>query len=261
MDKGTIAERSRDRDADGVEDKIHSRSRHTNAAVPRDRGRNVATSAMKRRSRRFPASARQSRRNQGVVENGSLKSSRTARGNSGGDPRAFFLAGTRSEKIRRSRKIAVSSIAQPMRPGSRARGGETGIWQDDSGKTRRSIDERQKYAGSFQLGTIAAEAETCKRSARASRALTVHRGRIGAEGNRADPFHRGDLRSRKSPRIHRDPCRIALRRGGPNRVCLASGLQCDRAGHAAEYPCALTIDRQQGAQLVVRNRALNTAGP
>ncbi|MEN3368321.1 MAG: polymerase [Verrucomicrobiota bacterium] len=179
----------------------------------------------------------------------------------------FTLPGLGAKKIKALYdQLQVSSIAQLQEACAAGRVAELpGFGKTTQEKLCRAIEDRTKHAGSFQLGTIAAEAETLENDLRAH----------------PDALHvciAGSYRRRKE--IVRDldfivatsaPAEItaafighplveSVVAQGPTKssVRLRSGIQCDlRVVSSAEYPFALNyFTGSKEHNIVMRNRAL-----
>src|SRR5436190_13458635 len=203
-----------------------------------------------------------------LVETGSLKFFDDLRAEFPADILELFsLPGLGAKKIKAlHEKLQVSSIAQLHQACVAGRVAELpGFGKTTQEKLCRAIDERQKYAGSFQLGKIAGDAERLQDDLRAH----------------PDAFHvciAGSYRRRKE--IVRDldfivatsapaeitamfvqhPLVASIIAQGPTKssVRLGSGIQCDlRVVSTAEYPFALNyFTGSKEHNVVVRSRAL-----
>jgi DNA polymerase (family 10) len=179
----------------------------------------------------------------------------------------FTLPGLGAKKIKALyEQLQVSSIAQLQEACAAGRVAELpGFGKTTQERLCRAIEDRTKHVGSFQLGTIAAEAETLQNDLRAH----------------PDALHvciAGSYRRRKE--IVRDldfivatsaPAEItaafvghplveSVIAQGPTKssVRLRSGIQCDlRVVSTAEYPFALNyFTGSKEHNIVMRNRAL-----
>ena len=202
-----------------------------------------------------------------LVETGSLKFFDDLRAEFPADILELFtVPGLGAKKIKAlHEKLQVSSIAQLHEACLAGRVAELpGFGKTTQEKICKSIDERQKFAGSFQLGQIAAEAETCKViCAPIPRRSTLHRRQLSTpEGNRArSGLHRGPLPPpRKSPRHSSDIrwSNQSSRRADQIERALAFGDQSDlRVVSAADVSFALIIiTGSKEHNIVMRNRAL-----
>ena len=203
-----------------------------------------------------------------LVETGSLKFFDELHGEFPADILELFsLPGLGAKKIKAlHEKLQVSSIAQLHEACVAGRVAELpGFGKTTQEKLCRSIDERQKYSGTFQLGTIAAEAETLQSDLRAH-PEALHVCIAGSYRRRKEIVRDLDFIVATSA-----PAAItAMFIGHPmvesiiaqgrtkSSVRLRSGIQCDlRVVSAAEYPFALNyFTGSKEHNIVMRNRAL-----
>ena len=181
----------------------------------------------------------------------------------------FSISGLGAKKIKALyEQLQVSSIAA-IAPGMRNRPRrETARLRQNNTGTRicKAIEERAKHSGIFQLGQIAAEAETMRSDlARASRGAPGHacRAVIGGEKKLCAisiSSWRQKSRQRSRTFFVAHPLVESVIAQGPTKssVRLRSGIQCDlRVVSAAEYPFALNyFTGSKEHNIVVRNRAL-----
>jgi DNA polymerase (family 10) len=203
-----------------------------------------------------------------LVETGSLKFFDDLRAEFPADIfELFSLPGLGAKKIKAlHEKLQVSSIAQLQEACVAGRVAELpGFGKTTQEKLCRSIDERQKYAGSFQLGTIAAEAETLQSDLRAH-PETLHVCIAGSYRRRKEIVRDLDFIVATSAPAEitaafiGHPLVESIIAQGPTKssVRLRSGIQCDlRVVTAAEYPFALNyFTGSKDHNIVMRNRAL-----
>jgi DNA polymerase (family 10) len=203
-----------------------------------------------------------------LVETGSLKFFEDLRAEFPADILELFsLPGLGAKKIKAlHEKLQVSSIAQLHEACVAGRVAELpGFGKTTQEKLCTAIDERQKHAGSFQLGKITAEAERLQDDLRAH----------------SEAFHvciAGSYRRRKeivrdldfivatsapgeiSAMFVQHPLVESVIAQGPTKssVRLRSGIQCDlRVVTTAEYPFALNyFTGSKEHNIEVRSRAL-----
>jgi DNA polymerase (family X) len=203
-----------------------------------------------------------------LVETGSLKFFEELRAEFPADILEMFsLPGLGAKKIKAlHEKLQVSSIAQLHAACVAGRVAELpGFGKTTQEKLCWAIDERQKYAGSFQLGQIAGEAEQLQSDLRAhSEALQVC---IAGSYRRKKEIVR-DLDfivATKAPAeistmFVQHPLVESVIAQGPTKssVRLRSGIQCDlRVVTTAEYPFALNyFTGSKEHNIEVRSRAL-----
>jgi len=203
-----------------------------------------------------------------LVETGSLKFFEDLRAEFPADILEMFsLPGLGAKKIKAlHEKLQVSSIAQLHEACVAGRVAELpGFGKTTQEKLCRAIDERQKYAGSFQLGKIAAEAERLQDDLRAhSEALQVC---IAGSYRRRKEIVRDldfivatSAPAEISAMFVQHPLVESVIAQGPTKssVRLRSGIQCDlRVVTTAEYPFALNyFTGSKEHNIEVRSRAL-----
>jgi len=203
-----------------------------------------------------------------LVETGSLKFFDELRAEFPADILELFsLPGLGAKKIKAlHEKLQVSSIAQLQEACAAGRVAELpGFGKTTQEKLCRAIEERQKYAGRFQLGKIAPEAERLQEDLRAHpEALQVCI--AGSYRRRKEIVRDLDfIVATKAPAeisalfVHH-PLAESVIAHGPTKssVRLRSGIQCDlRVVSAAEYPFALNyFTGSKEHNVVVRSRAL-----
>jgi DNA polymerase (family X) len=179
----------------------------------------------------------------------------------------FSLPGLGAKKIKAlHEKLQVSSIAQLHEACVAGRVAELpGFGKTTQEKLCRAIDERQKYAGSFQLGQIAAEAEGLQSDLRAH-SDALHVCIAGSYRRRKEIVRDLDFIVATSAPVEISAMFVQHRlvesviAQGPTKssVRLRSGIQCDlRVVTAAEYPFALNyFTGSKEHNVVVRSRAL-----
>src|SRR6059058_4344857 len=203
-----------------------------------------------------------------LVETGSLKFYDDLRAEFPADILELFsLPGLGAKKIKTlSEKLQVSSIVQLHEACVAGRVAELpGFGKTTQEKLCRAIDEREKYAGSFSLGKIAAEAETLQDDLRAHPdALHVC---IAGSYRRKKEIVR-DLDFIVATAAPADITAIFVKHPlvesviaqGPTKssVRLRSGIQCDlRVVSGTEYPFALNyFTGSKEHNIEMRNRAL-----
>ena len=203
-----------------------------------------------------------------LVETGSLKFFDELRAEFPADILEMFsLPGLGAKKIKAlHEKLQVSSIAQLHEACVAGRVAELpGFGKTTQEKLCRAIDERQKYAGKFQLGKIAPEAERLQSDLRAHPdALQVC---IAGSYRRRKEIVR-DLDfivattapSEISALFVQHPLVESVIARGPTKssVRLRSGIQCDlRVVTSAAYPFALNyFTGSKEHNVTVRSRAL-----
>jgi DNA polymerase (family 10) len=203
-----------------------------------------------------------------LVETGSLKFFDDLRAEFPADILELFsLPGLGAKKIKAlHEKLQVSSIAQLHEACVAGRVAELpGFGKTTQEKLCRAIDERQKYAGSFQLGQIAAEAETLQSDLRAH-PEALHVCIAGSYRRRKEIVRDLDFivatsaPAEISATFIGHPLVESIIAQGPTKssVRLRSGIQCDlRVVSAAEYPFALNyFTGSKEHNIVMRNRAL-----
>jgi DNA polymerase (family 10) len=203
-----------------------------------------------------------------LVETGSLKFFDDLRAEFPADILELFsLPGLGAKKIKAlHEKLQVSSIAQLHEACVAGRVAELpGFGKTTQEKLCRSIDERQKYAGSFQLGQIAAEAEILQSDLRAH-SEALHVCIAGSYRRRKEIVRDLDFivatsaPAEISATFIGHPLVESIIAQGPTKssVRLRSGIQCDlRVVSAAEYPFALNyFTGSKEHNIVMRNRAL-----
>jgi len=203
-----------------------------------------------------------------LVETGSLKFLEELRAEFPADILELFsLPGLGAKKIKAlHEKLQVSSIAQLHEACVAGRVAELpGFGKTTQEKLCRAIDERQKYAGSFQLGQIAAEAERLQEDLRAH-AEALHVCIAGSYRRRKEIVRDLDfivatsVPAEISAMFVQHPLVESVIAQGPTKssVRLRSGIQCDlRVVTAAEYPFALNyFTGSKEHNVVVRSRAL-----
>jgi DNA polymerase (family 10) len=203
-----------------------------------------------------------------LVETGSLKFFEDLRAEFPADILEMFsLPGLGAKKIKAlHEKLQVSSIAQLHEACVAGRVAELpGFGKTTQEKLCTAIDERQKYAGSFQLGKIAAEAERFQDDLRAhSEALQVC---IAGSYRRRKEIVRDldfivatSAPAEISAMFVQHPLVESVIAQGPTKssVRLRSGIQCDlRVVSTAEYPFALNyFTGSKEHNIEVRSRAL-----
>ena len=203
-----------------------------------------------------------------LVETGSLKFFDELRAEFPADILELFsLPGLGAKKIKAlHEKLQVSSIAQLHEACVAGRVAELpGFGKTTQEKLCRAIDERQKYAGSFSLGKIAAEAEQLQNDLRAH-PDALHVCIAGSYRRRKEIVRDLDfIVATKAPAeisamFVQHPLAESLIAHGPTKssVRLRSGIQCDlRVVTAAEYPFALNyFTGSKEHNVEVRSRAL-----
>ena len=203
-----------------------------------------------------------------LIETGSLKFFVELRAEFPADILELFsLPGLGAKKIKAlHEKLHVSSIAQlhaACVAGSVAE--LPGFGKTTQEKLCRAIDERQKYAGSFQLGSIAAEAEMLQGDLRAH-PEALHVCIAGSYRRRKEIVRDLDFivatsaPAEISAMFVQHPLVESVIAQGPTKssVRLRSGIQCDlRVVTSAEYPFALNyFTGSKEHNVVVRSRAL-----
>ncbi|HZE12370.1 MAG TPA: DNA polymerase/3'-5' exonuclease PolX [Chthoniobacterales bacterium] len=203
-----------------------------------------------------------------LVETGSLKFFDELRAEFPADILELFsLPGLGAKKIKAlHEKLQVSSIAQLHEACIAGRVAELpGFGKTTQEKLCRAIDERQKYAGSFSLGKIAAEADQLQNDLRAH-PDALHVCIAGSYRRRKEIVRDLDfIVATKAPAeisalFLEHPLVESVIAQGPTKssVRLRSGIQCDlRVVTAAEYPFALNyFTGSKEHNVVVRSRAL-----
>ena len=203
-----------------------------------------------------------------LVETGSLKFFDELRAEFPADILELFsLPGLGAKKIKAlHEKLQVSSIAQLHEACVAGRVAELpGFGKTTQEKLCRAIDERQKYAGSFQLGKIAGEAERLQDDLRAH-PEALHVCIAGSYRRRKEIVRDLDFivatsaPAEISAMFVQHPLVESVIAQGPTKssVRLRSGIQCDlRVVTAAEYPFALNyFTGSKEHNIEVRSRAL-----
>jgi DNA polymerase (family X) len=203
-----------------------------------------------------------------LVETGSLKFFEELRAEFPADILELFsLPGLGAKKIKAlHEKLQVSSIAQLHEACVTGRVAELpGFGKTTQEKLCRAIDERQKYAGSFQLGKIAGEAERLQDDLRAH-PEALHVCIAGSYRRRKEIVRDLDFivatsaPAEISAMFVQHPLVESVIAQGPTKssVRLRSGIQCDlRVVTAAEYPFALNyFTGSKEHNVEVRSRAL-----
>jgi DNA polymerase (family 10) len=203
-----------------------------------------------------------------LVETGSLKFFDELRAEFPADILEMFsLPGLGAKKIKAlHEKLQVSSIAQLHEACVAGRVAELpGFGKTTQEKLCKAIDERQKYAGSFQLGQIAAEAEQLQNDLRAH-LDALHVCIAGSYRRRKEIVRDLDFivatnaPAEISALFIQHPLAESIIAQGPTKssVRLRSGIQCDlRVVTAAEYPFALNyFTGSKEHNIEVRSRAL-----
>jgi DNA polymerase (family 10) len=203
-----------------------------------------------------------------LVETGSLKFFDDLRAEFPADILELFsLPGLGAKKIKAlHEKLQVSSIAQLHEACVAGRVADLpGFGKTTQEKLCRAIDERQKYAGQFQLGKIAGEAEQLQNDLRAH-PDALHVCIAGSYRRRKEIVRDLDfIVATNSPAeisemFVQHPLVESVIAHGPTKssVRLRSGIQCDlRVVTTAEYPFALNyFTGSKEHNVVVRSRAL-----
>src|SRR5947207_10656209 len=203
-----------------------------------------------------------------LVETGSLKFFEDLRAEFPADILELFsLPGLCAKKIKAlHEKLQVSSIAQLHEACVAGRVAELpGFGKTTQDKLCRAIDERQKYAGKFQLGKIAGEAEQLQNDLRAH-PEGLHVCIAGSYRRRKEIVRDLDFivatnaPADVSALFVQHPLVESVIAHGPTKssVRLRSGIQCDlRVVTAAEYPFALNyFTGSKEHNVEVRSRAL-----
>jgi DNA polymerase (family 10) len=203
-----------------------------------------------------------------LVETGSLKFFEDLRGEFPADILEMFsLPGLGAKKIKAlHEKLQVSSIAQLHKACVAGRVAELpGFGKTTQEKLCTAIDERQKYAGSFQLGKIAAEAERLQDDLRAH-SEALHVCIAGSYRRRKEIVRDLDFivatsaPAEISAMFVQHPLVESVIAQGPTKssLRLRSGIQCDlRVVSTAEYPFALNyFTGSKEHNIEVRSRAL-----
>jgi DNA polymerase (family 10) len=203
-----------------------------------------------------------------LVETGSLKFFDDLRAEFPADILELFtVPGLGAKKIKAlHEKLQVSSIAQLHEACVAGRVAELpGFGKTTQEKLCKSIDERQRFAGSFQLGQIAAEAETLQSDLRAH-PEALHVSIAGSYRRRKEIVRDLDFivatsaPAEVSAGFIGHPLVESIIAQGPTKssVRLRSGIQCDlRVVSSAEYPFALNyFTGSKEHNIVMRNRAL-----
>ncbi|HXM32222.1 MAG TPA: DNA polymerase/3'-5' exonuclease PolX [Chthoniobacterales bacterium] len=203
-----------------------------------------------------------------LVETGSLKFYEDLRAEFPADILELFsLPGLGAKKIKALyEKLQVSSIAELHEACVAGRVAELpGFGKTTQEKLSRAIAEREKHAGSFQLGAIAGEAETLQNDLRAH-PDALHVCIAGSYRRRKEIVRDLDFivatsaPAEISALFVQHPLVESIIAQGPTKssVRLRSGIQCDlRVVSAAEYPFALNyFTGSKEHNIVMRNRAL-----
>jgi DNA polymerase (family 10) len=203
-----------------------------------------------------------------LVETGSLQFFEDLRAEFPADILELFsLPGLGAKKIKAlHEKLQVSSIAQLHEACVAGRVAELpGFGKTTQEKLCRAIDEKQKYAGSFQLGKIAAEAEQMQNDLRAH-PDALHVCIAGSYRRRKEIVRDLDFivatsaPAEISALFVQHPLVESVIAQGPTKssVRLRSGIQCDlRVVTTAEYPFALNyFTGSKEHNIEVRSRAL-----
>jgi DNA polymerase (family 10) len=203
-----------------------------------------------------------------LVETGSLKFFEELRAEFPADILEMFsLPGLGAKKIKAlHEKLQVSSIAQLHEACVAGRVAELpGFGKTTQDKLCTAIDERQKYAGSFQLGKIAAEAERLQDDLRAH-SEALHVCIAGSYRRRKEIVRDLDFivatsaPAEISAMFVQHPLVESVIAQGPTKssVRLRSGIQCDlRVVTTSEYPFALNyFTGSKEHNIEVRSRAL-----
>src|SRR5687767_8129626 len=203
-----------------------------------------------------------------LVETGGLKFFDDLRGEFPADILELFtVPGLGAKKIKAlHEKLQVSSIAQLHEACVAGRVAELpGFGKTTQEKLCKSIDERQKFAGSFHLGQIAVEAETLQSDLRAH-SEALHVCIAGSYRRRKEIVRDLDFIVATSAPAEitatfiGHPLVESIIAQGPTKssVRLRSGIQCDlRVVSSAEYPFALNyFTGSKEHNIVMRNRAL-----
>jgi DNA polymerase (family 10) len=179
----------------------------------------------------------------------------------------FSLPGLGAKKIKALyEQLGVSSIAQLQAACESGRVAELpGFGKTTQEKLCRAIAERAKHAGSFQLGSIAAEAETLQEDLRAH-PDALHVCIAGSYRRRKEIVRDLDFIVATSAPAEitaifvRHPLVESVIAQGPTKssVRLRSGIQCDlRVVSGTEYPFALNyFTGSKEHNIVLRSRAL-----
>ncbi|PYJ10628.1 MAG: DNA polymerase/3'-5' exonuclease PolX [Verrucomicrobia bacterium] len=179
----------------------------------------------------------------------------------------FSLSGLGAKKVKSLyEQLGVSSIAQLQTACEAGRVAELpGFGKTTQEKLSTAIAERTKHAGSFQLGSIAAEAETLQDDLRAH-SEALHVCIAGSYRRRKEIVRDLDFIVATSAPAEitamfvQHPLVASIIAQGPTKssVRLRSGIQCDlRVVSATEYPFALNyFTGSKEHNIVVRNRAL-----
>ncbi|MEY2509656.1 MAG: polymerase [Verrucomicrobiota bacterium] len=203
-----------------------------------------------------------------LVETGSLKFFEELRAEFPADILEMFsLPGLGAKKIKAlHEKLQVSSIAQLHEACVAGRVAELpGFGKTTQEKLRTAIDERQKFAGSFQLGKIAAEAERLQDDLRAH-SEALHVCIAGSYRRRKEIVRDLDFivatsaPAEISAMFVQHPLVESVIAQGPTKssVRLRSGIQCDlRVVTTSEFPFALNyFTGSKEHNIEVRSRAL-----
>src|SRR5256714_9720855 len=224
---------------------------------------------MRKSWKKFQELGKRSRRKiKELVETGSLKFFDELRAEFPADILELFsLPGLGAKKIKAlHEKLQVSSIAQLHEACVAGRVAELpGFGKTTQEKLCAAIDERQKYAGSFQLGKIAAEAERLQDDLRAH-SEALHVCIAGSYRRRKEIVRDLDFivatsaPAEISAMFVQHPLVESVIAQGPTKssVRLRSGIQCDlRVVTTAEYPFALNyFTGSKEHNIEVRSRAL-----
>jgi DNA polymerase (family 10) len=179
----------------------------------------------------------------------------------------FSLPGLGAKKIKALyEQLKISSISQLQKACEEGQIAELpGFGKTTQEKLARAIAERTKHAGSFQLGSIAAEAETLQQDLRAH-PDALHVCIAGSYRRRKEIVRDLDfIVATSSPEeitaiFVSHPLVESIIAQGPTKssVRLRSGIQCDlRVVTSAEYPFALNyFTGSKEHNIVMRSRAL-----
>jgi DNA polymerase (family 10) len=179
----------------------------------------------------------------------------------------FSLPGLGAKKVKALyEQLGVSSIAQLQTVCEAGRVAELpGFGKTTQEKLSGAIAERTKHAGSFQLGSIAADAATLQEDLRAH-PEALHVSIAGSYRRRREIVRDLDFIVATSAPAEitavfvRHPLVESVIAQGPTKssVRLRSGIQCDlRVVSGTEYPFALNyFTGSKEHNIVVRNRAL-----
>lgn len=203
-----------------------------------------------------------------LVETGSLRFFEDLRGEFPAEILELFsLPGLGAKKVKALyEQLAVSSIAQLQAACEAGRVAELpGFGKTTEEKLSRAIADRTKHAGSFQFGSIAAEAETLQADLRAH-PDALHVCIAGSYRRKKEIVRDLDFIVATSAPAEitatfiQHPLVESVIAQGPTKssVRLHSGIQCDlRVVSGSEYPFALNyFTGSKEHNIVLRNRAL-----